>query len=677
MHISPIQNRLYNNFSFQRRPRKGQEAEDYQKTIEKGFEVAGVKERIAITHGSVFPSVKRDSFIGSPYGEGAKEWINFLILNGFNGNQLGPNGELSGKNISPYNSSALNENPLFLDLKLLTTKEYGKLLTNKTYEYLTAPIKKNNPKNYTFTNFNETSIAHYLGFNEAYNNFKQDLKRQTVEATQLNKEFIEFKESKGSSNITKGQKTEEEGLYKILVFENQTEDLSKWDPLDANLIAEKRKGNPKAIAHYEVLKKEYSDAIERYQFEQFLITKQIKENKDFRDEHNFKYFSDLLVGCSKMDYWRYKDAFLDDYKMGSFEHGNTPYQLWSIPVINPRKLFLGPNAFDIGGVFLTEKIEHALENCENIRIDHVLGLIEPFIYKESTVKYDDNGKQIKSEIYGNFVSKLPGDDGRPLDDYGSYPQILERIVLPILKRHNLKPQDAVWETICCEPDKFKEVYYGRLNLPRIVQTEYSPAEKQGNENWFLVGSHDSNPAINMLRQDGGNIRNQNTWDAQYLAGYLHQDPARAKERDEFCQKIANSINGIPKLGNNLAKADKELIKAKFAELFTKEKVMVSFADILGITDKNIVYNIGGDKNDIYWKLRIAPDFINKYYDNLSSDNPTALNIPEVLKIAVQAKLDMQIAQSQNKDATRKELYEKYTPLIEKLDYYAEMLKEKE
>ena len=98
MYVPIIQNRISNQqFSFQRRPRKEEEA-DLHQTIENGFKVAGVKERIAITHGSVFPATDRDTFIGSPYGEGAKEWITFLKLYGFNGNQLGPNGALADKN---------------------------------------------------------------------------------------------------------------------------------------------------------------------------------------------------------------------------------------------------------------------------------------------------------------------------------------------------------------------------------------------------------------------------------------------------------------------------------------------------------------------------------------------------------------------------------------------------
>ena len=49
----------------------------------------------------------------------------------------------------------------------------------------------------------------------------------------------------------------------------------------------------------------------------------------------------------------------------------------------------------------------------------------------------------------------------------------------------------------------------------------------------------------------------------------------------------------------------------------------------------------------------------KYYENLSSENPTALNVPELLKKSLQAKIDMQVKQSNDWDKTRAELNEKY------------------
>ncbi len=675
MRILPVQNRIYNSPSFQRRPRKDEER-DLQLTIEDGFKVAGVKQRIAITHGSVFPATGRDTFIGSPYGEGAKNWINFLKLYGFTGNQLGPNGSLYADNPSPYNSSALNENPLFIDLKALTTDKYGRILSKQTYENITLPIEPND-KNYAFSDFKEAKIIYYRALQEAYRNFRKNLAKGHPNAITLNNEFTNFKNSRLYSKKTRGQQTEEEGVYRVLASIYNTEDYTKWDRLDSNLMAEIRNGNPTAAERYKELTEKFKHPIEEYQFEQFIVKKQIKENKDFRDKLNFKYFSDFLIGCSKMDAWRFREAFLDGYSVGTYESGDTPYQTWGIPVLNPRKLFVGYDGVNIGGEFLKEKLEHALENCENIRIDHALGLIDPFIYEESTIEFDNNGKQIKSKVHGNFMSQITDEEGNKFDDYQNYLRILERLVLPILKEHDIDKTEPVWENICCEPETFKKTYYEENNLPKIIQTEGKQAANEGNENWFLVGSHDSIPAMNMLKDDNDWRRWNPAWDAEYLAQYLNQDPARAEEKEKFLDKISGYSNGAPKIEDDLANADRELVKAKFAELFTKEKIMVSFADILGINDKNIVYNIGGSSNDINWRERIAPDFIDKYYENLSSDNPTALNIPEVLKIAVRAKLDMTIANSSNPDETRRELNEKYKPLLDKLEYYEKMLKEKE
>ena len=673
MYVPIIQNRISNQqFSFQRRPRKEEEA-DLHQTIENGFKVAGVKERIAITHGSVFPATDRDTFIGSPYGEGAKEWITFLKLYGFNGNQLGPNGALADKNYSPYNSSALNENPLFIDLKALTSDKYGRILSKKTYENITLPVIIDD-KNYDFSNFEEAKYSYYTALNEAYRNYRKNLAKGNPNAIMLYNQFTDFKDVKLTPLTTKGQQYEEEGIYRVLSALNKTSNFEKWDWIDKNLILEKRNGNQEAIKRYDYLKNKYKDSIEEYQFEQFIVSKQIQENKDFREKIGFKYFSDLLIGCSKMDLWRYQDAFLEGFSIGAFEGGDRPHQTWGIPVLDPRKLFIGYDKLNVGGEFLKEKLEHALEYCENIRIDHALGLIDPFIYKNDTVEYDENHNQIKSKVYGNFISTFTDNEGSRLDDYNNYPRILERIVLPTLQEHGLNKYDPVWENLCCEPETFKKIYYQEQKLPKIVQTEFSRVEGESNDNWYLVGSHDTIPAMNMPSADGGWRKGNYAWDSLYLAGYLHQDPTRAEECQAFCKKISGNANQNE---SQKIQSEKELVKAKFAELFTKEKIMVSFADILGITDQNIVYNIGGSNNNLNWKERIAPDFIDKYYENLSSDSPTALNIPEILITAVKAKLDMQIMQSENPDKTRQELHERYKPLIKKLEYYANMLKEKE
>lgn len=688
MQITHIQNGLINRtFSFQRKLKENEKA-DYQKAMEDGFQAAGVKQRVAITHGSVFPAVGRDTFVGSPYSEAAKKYIEFLKLNGFNGNQLGPNGTLSTKNEeqnekglksslsfkkerSPYNTSAFSENKLFLDLNALTTDKYGKLLSSETYNKLSVPIIYND-KNYAFSNFNKADVNYTSAINEICSNFQKNIAAKEPNTLRLKEEFKEFLRNNG-------KKTEEEGLFKALAAKYNSENPEEWsDSGDADLMTEIRKNDPFAIQRYQKLKIQYNDTIRTYQFEQFLLNKQIKENKEFRDKLGFKYFSDLLIGCSQMDKWRYKEAFLEGYSIGAYEYDpNTPHQTWNIPVLNPRMIFKNENELNIGGVFLKEKIEHALENCENVRVDHVLGLIDPFVYEEATLKKDFAGKQIKHLLHGDFMSKITTSNGDKLDDYASYPQILQRIIIPALKEKNLNTSDPVWESICCEPDMFKKIYHNELHLPRLASVDYEKLETSDPKNWYILGSHDTIPAMNMLRADGGARRSYPSWAPEHLAGYLFQDPARIKEKQEFEQKISDQKDGTEKIGDELRKADRERVIAKFAQLFTNEKIQVSFDDILGINDKNITYNVGGSDNNFNWKERISPDFIDKYYENLASDNPTALNIPEILEIAVHAKIDMEVNRSENKDAKRTELQEKYKPLLDQLAHWTSVLKEKE
>ncbi len=651
---------INNAISFSRRPRP-EEEERLKTAINEAYDAMGTTDRVVITHGSCFPAMGRDTHIGSPYGRASQEYIKFLELYGFNANQLGPGGELGfthkGVIKSPYSSSAFAQNRLFIDLETLTTEEYGNILSKKTFNKVTNPIETTD-KNYTQTNFEEALHTYNIALKEAFNNFKIKVRNGQPEALKLNREFEKF-------NYKYDEKLTQEGIFKVLSRQYGTDNFTEWDnEIDADLIRRINNSNPEALNRYYTLIRDNQFDIKLYKFEQFLINKQIKENKQWRDEQGFKYFNDLLVGCSKMDYWRYRDAFLDDYVLGAPHGGedNKP-QVWYLPALNPRKLFssdgLGPS-----GQFIKDKIDYSLEFCENIRIDHVMGLIEPYLIDISFPNRD---------IKGQYMSEIYLSDGTKLDDYKNYScdyvhsdgkktftsNVMDKIVIPTLKEHGINPEDVVWEDLCSQPEAFSKVFYDDLNLPGLTQTDWDKVENSPSQNWYLLGSHDSMPAQKMVEYDS--IKSSGAWDPLYLAGYLNQDETRWQNRDGMCRKI----------GNN----DRELVKAKFAELLTTQKFQISFADLLGI--KDTVYNRAGTVNDTNWKERITPDFLDKYYENLSGENPTAINIPEVLKMALQAKIDMKVVESSNPDQTRTELYREYKPLLDELQKYADILKEPE
>lgn len=691
MRVLGVNNRIYNSQSFGRKP-TDKEAVDMQKTINQAYDAMGTKERIAITHGSCFPALGKDAYIGSPFGKAANEYIKFLALYGFNGNQLGPNGELVKGNHSPYNSSAFAKNRLFIDLSQLNEDNYAHILTDEEInDYLEVP--KPTEFNYTYTDFEEANSIYDEALKTAYKNFKEKLQQRNPEALALNKEFKTYLKADHSKN---DKRLTEEGIFNVLSNKYKTDEFLDWDDvIDSNLIVLVKDGNLDANIRYNELYNDNKEEIEQYKFEQFLASKQIKENKEFRDKIGFKYFSDMLVGCSKMDHWRYKDAFIDGYQIGADSRNGLP-QAWDSPILHPRKLFKG-NDRHLGkaGLFLQDKLDSALEFCENVRIDHVMGLIEPFVIDSSSIiygevdpetgkkkilndfnVYDDNNNIIKKAekpINAAYMSQMRTADGKPLDDHKNYScdythnggyktyhsNIMNEIVLPVLKKHDLEKDDPVWEDICTQPEPFWKVYYENLNMPRLNQLEWSRAQKGSDKDWYLVGSHDSIPAQNMIKRDW--TRNSEAWEPAYLAGYLNMHPERVEAKAAFEEKIKND--------------DKEWVKAKFAELLTTKKFQISFADLLGITDEDVVYNVGGSNREDNWKLRISPDFIDKYYENLASESPTAINIPEVLKMAVQAKLDMLKLGANGNQEKLNELDAKFQPIIDKLGHYEEILKE--
>lgn len=331
----------------------------------------------------------------------------------------------------------------------------------------------------------------------------------------------------------------------------------------------------------------------------------------------------------------------------------------------------------VAGQFLKDKLDYALEFSENIRIDHAMGLIEPFVIENSSLILDENKNPInnpfENPVNGHYMSEMYSSDGIKLDDYKNYSceydhgnggktyhsNIMNKIVLPTLEEHGVNPDEAVWEDVCSQPEAFRKVFYENLDLPSLTQTEWSKVQDFPKRNWFMLGSHDSIPAQKMIERDW--TENSDAWNPLYLAGYLNMDDTRSKQRDEFCEEIAT---------DNCAR-----VNAKFAELLTTPKFQISFADILGITDT--LYNQAGTRNDTNWKERISADYLDKYYENLSSENPTALNMPEILKTALQAKIDMHVINSSNPDEERIKLKKQYQPLLDELDKYAQILKEPE
>lgn len=643
MLVSKISNSNRTTFLFGRKLRKDEEQDYRENALQPAFDYLGTEEVAMIVHGTSYPEKAQDLGVGSPYGKAAAKFIPFEILHGFNSNQLGPIGVIrDAQHISPYKSTVSTRNYLFTDLNDLTTDKYANVLSQSDIDSM-IDYTDDNGKDYAYSDFPEAFSNYKYLMKIANKNFKQKLANNDPMAQKLNEEFVQFKKEKGVDIY-------QDALFDVLTSEYKTMDFNKWSELDKNLIQELKNQNPKAIDRYKKITTRSKDDFETYIFGQFILDKQIKENTKLRKDLNFKYISDLLVGFSKSDEWSHQDLFLKNWRMGCPNGGEYGPQLWNIPVLDPKKLFNDDGSLGDAGLYMKKKLDASLDNFENVRIDHALGLIDPYIYDKNSV----NGNDF-SHFRANNISYMPD-----IDPDGSYKKVLNKIILPTLAEHGIDKDYPVWEDLCTDTQTFNEIYHEKNHLPGITQLEYMRAENsQDDGDWGLVGSHDSDPATKMIKKDW--VKDHDAWNIFYLAGFLNSNPKRAKYRDSFCKQIAEN--------------DSDRIKAKFAELFlTCKKIQISFADFFGI-DKT--YNEGGKENDTNWKLRLNKDYEDSYYKNLSSERPTALNMPEILKIAVQAKADMNALKEAQR--TGKEPQENNSPEVENilnnLDKYEKILKE--
>lgn len=643
MLVSKISNSNRTTVLFGRKLRKDEEQDYRENALQPAFDYLGTEEVAMIVHGTSYPEKAQDLGVGSPYGKAAAKFIPFEILHGFNSNQLGPIGVIrDAQHISPYKSTVSTRNYLFTDLNDLTTDKYANVLSQSDIDSM-IDYTDDNGKDYAYSDFPEAFSNYKYLMKIANKNFKQKLANNDPMAQKLNEEFVQFKKEKGVDIY-------QDALFDVLTNEYKTMDFNKWSELDKNLIQELKNQNPKAIDRYKKITTRSKDDFETYIFGQFILDKQIKENTKLRKDLNFKYISDLLVGFSKSDEWSHQDLFLKNWRMGCPNGGEYGPQLWNIPVLDPKKLFNDDGSLGDAGLYMKKKLDASLDNFENVRIDHALGLIDPYIYDKNSV----NGNDF-SHFRANNISYMPD-----IDPEGSYKKVLNKIILPTLAEHGIDKDYPVWEDLCTDTPTFNEIYHEKNHLPGITQLEYMRAENsQDDGDWGLVGSHDSDPATKMIKKDW--VKDHDAWNIFYLAGFLNSNPKRAKYRDSFCKQIAEN--------------DSDRIKAKFAELFlTCKKIQISFADFFGI-DKT--YNEGGKENDTNWKLRLNKDYEDSYYKNLSSERPTALNMPEILKIAVQAKADMNALKEAQR--TGKEPQENNSPEVENilnnLDKYEKILKE--
>ena len=588
------------------------------KVIRQALEVLGKKNFALIIHGGSFPSADGENTgFGSMNTKGGKELIDYAS-GIFNAIQLGPAGKTKSCDSSPYTGTIFSTNPLFVDLKELTTAAWHNILSRETFNNIVNhnPQKNDNKTAYSYA-FKRYSDA----LNEAYRNFLD------LTDSKLHKEFEDYKR-------INNRWLDRDSIYEALSIEHQNDYWPLWQSeIDKKLFApdtiEERLEHGRRLVE---ISKKYAYDIDKYKFIQFVLRKQNTETRDYAKSKGIKMIADRQVAFSDRDSWAYQAYFLPGWMLGCPpDYFSKDGQAWGFPVLDPEKMYKEDGSLGKAGVLLKNLYKKMFrENPGGVRIDHIVGLIDPWVYKSGCKpKIEEGAGRLYSSPEHEFLSKFAIAKMEDLDttleadkekrvktlsdeQISEYGAMIEKIVIAAAEEEGLTKDAIVCEDLGTLTNPVAAVLkkYGLLGM-RLTQFVVPEDPKHPyrcrniDENcWAMVGTHDNQPismwAKSMIHTHEGYLHAKNLVEDLY---------AEAQNKDDIITRLTN---------------DAEFLKqTKLVEIFASkaENIQIFFTDFFQIED---VYNRPGTSGDANWSLRLP--------DNFRELAP--IDLPEILKQAI-------------------------------------------
>lgn len=620
---------------------KNMKKSEFEKTISETLQALDKKNLSIIIHDPCFPSISdEDTGIGSSNSNGAKKLVRFLSGMCFNSIQLGPGGKIKSVDPSPYTSTVFSKNPLAIDLKNLTEERWSAILSVDTFNSIVK-----NAKNFTEENPKYESRAIYKlifdeqerALKEAFTNFKKLIKAKNQNVLELNEKFTAFKNENSYW-------LEKDALYEALSVKHKNDYWPIWnDDLDKYLFAGKFSAKEVEDRILEV-KKDYNQDYTFYEFCQFVAFEQIEETKEFNKKYGVRTIADRQVALSDRDWWAYQALFLPGVSLGvPPDYFSKTGQAWGFPVLDPDKMFTEDGNPGEAGKLLKAIFKKIFrENPGGVRIDHVIGLIDPWVYFNgkspmsekgarrlySSPESTDFGKYAKINIKDIDSKAEPEDEERVVKltntQIEKYAEILTKIVIKAAQEEGIEKDQIICEdlgTLTYPVCKVLE----KLQLSGLRVTQFvDPTDEEDiyigknvePRHWITPGTHDNESIISWA----SNLFKNKEELEPHVKLLAEELVPEGSCRNEFIDKISNSKS--------------EFINAKFAELFASpaQNIQVFFTDIFGMKER---YNVPGDSSDRNWSLRLPNNFEELYYNNINKNK--GLNFPLVLKMAIESK----------------------------------------
>ena len=406
--------------------------------------------------------------------------------------------------------------------------------------------------------------------------------------------------------------------------------------MDKNLCnpksIEQRMEYAKRIQEIETM---YAREIDFYKFCQFVLNCQSEETKRYADKKKIKMIADRQVAFSDRDIWAYQQYFLEGWCLGCPpDYFSADGQAWGFPVMNPDCMFNEDGSLGDGGKLMKELFKKMFrENKGGVRIDHIVGLIDPWVYKSGhNPKIEEGAGRLYSSPEHEFLSKFAviTEDNLNLeveadkekrvqnltkDQIKAYGRLIEKIVIAAAKEEGLNKNSIVCEDLGTLTNPVAAVLkeYGLLGM-RL--TQFVVPEVEGHpyrckniteKTWAMVGTHDNQPiamwADSMVNTHEGYLH------AKALVEDLYTD---AENKDDIIVKLTQDAEF--------------LTRTKLVEIFASkaENIQIFFTDYFNVKD---VYNVPGTSGDANWSLRLPNNF----------KSLEAIDLPKILKLAIEAR----------------------------------------
>jgi len=572
-------------------------------------------------HNGSFPAIEGENTgFGTINSVAGKNFIDYAS-GLFDAIQMGPAGKTKTSDSSPYTGTIFSNNPLFIDLKELTTAKWYKILSESTFN----EIVENNPnKDTNKTSYSYITKKQSLALSEAYDNFIK------LNDKALMQEFESYKTENDSW-------LDKDSLYEALSIEHQTDYWPNWkSKTDKNLF------NPKSIEEkiefgkrIEEISKKYAKEIDEYKFIQFILNKQNLETKKYADSKNIKMIADRQVAFSDRDSWAYQSLFLDGWCLGCPpDYFSKDGQAWGFPVMDPEKMYNQDGTLGEGGILMKNLYKKMFrENPGGVRIDHIVGLIDPWVYKSGKKPMPEYGagrlysSPEHPELCKYAIAKIEDLDQTQTADKEKrvknltdeqiklYGRLIEKIVIAAAEEEGLTKDAIVCEDLGTLTNPVAAVMkkYDLLGM-RLTQftvpTEESDPYRCKNITercWAMVGTHDNRPvtlwAKSLVHTHDGYLHVKNLVEDLF---------AEENDKDSIIVKMTN---------------DEEFLKeTKLVELFAckAENIQIFFTDFFNMTQ---TYNTPGTSGDKNWSLRLPNNFAQM----------ETINLPLLLKKAIIAR----------------------------------------